>query len=167
MASHHEKHTIPNDDAAQLLGVSLRRLHNIVKEGMLIRSAPGSVTVESMAAYLAKQRADAIAVQDEPGDYEADKARKMKADADLAELLTAKEGRKLVELAKIERRWCNAFSSLRGKCMAIPPRLGPMVVIAKSAGAASKMLDDELRNAFDAIADAGPPDDDKPEPSAE
>ena len=155
---------ITTKQAAVIFGVSLRRIEQLQKEGVLDRPKPAHVSCEKLGAMLAKERA---AQTDDEADYEKDKARKMKADADLAELLTAKEGKKLVELAKIERRWCNAFSSLRGKCMAIPPRLGPMVVIAKSAGAASKMLDDELRNAFDAIADAGPPDDDKPEPAAE
>ena len=150
---------ITTKQAAEVFGVSQRRITQLIEEGTLARPKPGHVSCESLARMLAAERE---AKTDDEGDYEADKARKMKADADLAELLTAKEGKKLVELAKIERRWCNAFSSLRGKCMAIPPRLGPMVVIAKSAGAASKMLDDELRNAFDAIADAGPPDEENP-----
>ena len=150
---------ITTKQAALIFGVSLRRIEQLQKEGVLDRPKPAHVSCEKLGAMLATERA---AQTDDDADYEKDKARKMKADADLAELLTAKEGKKLVELAKIERRWANAFSSLRGKCMAIPPRLGPMVVIAKSAGAATKMLDDELRNAFDAIADAGPPDEENP-----
>ena len=156
---------IHNEAAAEILGVSLRRLHNIVKEGVLLRNEAGTVTVASLAALVAKQKADLQAKADntDGGDYEADKARKMKADADLAELVAAKEGGKLVEIKKIERRWSNALSGLRGKCMAMPARIGPMVVIAKSAGDATKILERELRDAFDSIADAGPQEDEPEE----
>ena len=170
MANHKKEiiRQIQNAVAAELLGVSERRLHNIVKDGGLIRTEQGFVSVDSLAAYLAKQRAKAAnESQTEEGDYEADKARKMKADADLAELLTAKEGRKLVEIAKIERRWANALSGLRGKCMAMPARIGPMVVIAKSAGDATKLIESELRDAFESIADAGPDDGEDDEGEAE
>lgn len=109
--------------------------------------------------------AERAAQTDDEANYEADKARKMKADADLAELLTAKEGKKLVEIAKTERRWANALSGLRSKCMAMPARIGPMVVIAKSQSDATRIIEDELRQAFNDIADAGPDDDDAAAPA--
>ena len=129
----------------------------MVEEGKLKRPNTGFISCESMAEFIRSERQSH---GESPADYEADKARKMKADADLAELLTAKEGKKLVEIAKTERRWANALSSLRGKCMAMPARIGPMVVIAKSQADATRILDDELRQAFNDIADAGPDDDD-------
>jgi hypothetical protein len=144
---------ITTKQAAQIFGVTVRRIDQHVKDGALVRPKPGFVSCESLAALLKKERDEKT---EDVADYEADKARKMKADADLAELLTAKEGRKLVEIAKIERRWANALSGLRGKCMAMPARIGPMVVIAKSAGDATKLIESELRDAFDSIADAGP-----------
>lgn len=144
---------ITTRQAAQIFGVSLRRIEQLQKEGVLDRPKPAHVSCEKLAAMLAKERE---AMTEDEADYEADKARKMKADADLAELVAAKEGGKLVEIKKIERRWANALSGLRGKCMAMPARIGPMVVIAKSAGDATKILERELRDAFDSIADAGP-----------
>ena len=148
---------ITTKQAAVIFGVSLRRIEQLQKEGVLDRPKPAHVSCEKLGAMLANERA---AKTDDEADYEKDKARKMKADADLAELLTAKEGKKLVEIAKTERRWANALSSLRGKCMAMPARIGPMVVIAKSQADATRILDDELRQAFNDIADAGPDDDD-------
>jgi len=141
--------------AAKILTVTHRRITQMVEEGKLKRPEPGRISCESIAEFIRDERK---ASDESPGDYEADKARKMKADADLAELLTAKEGRKLVEIAKIERRWANALSGLRGKCMAMPARIGPMVVIAKSAGDATKLIESELRDAFESIADDGPDD---------
>ncbi len=142
---------------AEMLGVTTRHLSNLEKSGAVVKVGRGGydmrASVRSFCNYLRAQNS-----QSDEGDYEADKARKMKADADLAELLTAKEGRKLVEIAKIERRWANALSGLRGKCMAMPARIGPMVVIAKSAGDATKLIESELRDAFKSIADDGPDD---------
>jgi len=150
---------ITNAQAAKILAVTLRRITQMVEEGKLKRPEPGRISCESIAEFIRDERK---ASEDSPADYEADKARKMKADADLAELLTAKEGKKLVEIAKTERRWANALSALRGKCMAMPARIGPMVVIAKSQADATRILEDELRQAFNDIADAGPEDDEAP-----
>ena len=128
---------ITTKQAAQIFGVTVRRIDQLAKDGTLQRPKPGFVSCESLAKMLANERAEQ---SEDETDYEQDKARKMKADADLAELVAAKEGGKLVEIKKIERRWANALSGLRGKCMAMPARIGPMVVIAKSAGDATKIL---------------------------
>lgn len=141
--------------AAVIFGVSPRRISQMIEEGTLERPKAGHVSCESLARVLVKERE---AMTEDEADFEKDKARKMRADAEMAELLTAKEGGKLVELKKIERRWTGALVGLRARCMAMPARIGPMVVVAADAAAASKLIETEMRIAFDSIADDGPED---------
>jgi phage terminase Nu1 subunit (DNA packaging protein) len=86
-------------------------------------------------------------------DYEADKARKMSADADLAEIEAAKAAGKLIDTRLIRRRWESAVIACRTKLLTIPDRAAPKVIVAPSLEAAKKTLADEISDALESLTE--------------
>lgn len=98
---------------------------------------------------------DLPAADDEPSDnenYWKAKARREKLLADLAEIELAKARGELVELAAVRRGLSEASRMLRDMVLAVPNRIAAQVVSAGDAGAAQRMMREELRMALEQFA---------------
>lgn len=145
---------------ADMLGFTTQYTAELVRKQVLVKTARGRFRmVESVRNYVSLLRGDRSPAA-RGGDYEADKARKMKADADLAEILAAKEAGRLVEARTVERTWTNAIITTKTRLLALSDRLGPQVVIADSAKAAAAVIDREIRGALEEMSSAPPEEDD-------
>lgn len=137
---------------AEMIGVSPRHLSNLEKVGAVIKVERGgydlSRSVRAFCNYLRAQKAE-----DKEGGYEADKARKMAADADLAEIEAAKAAGKLIETRSIRRRWESAVVACRTKLLTIPDRAAPKVVVAPSMESAKKILTEEICDALESLTE--------------
>lgn len=137
---------------AEMIGVTPRHLSNLEKAGAVVKLERGGYdlrkSVRGMCQYLRDQK--------EKGDgttYEADKARKMAADADLAEIEAAKAAGKLIDTRLIRRRWESAVVACRTKLLTIPDRAAPKVIVAPSLDAAKKTLADEISDALESLTE--------------
>lgn len=57
-----------------------------------------------------------------------DRSRKLKAEADLAEMERDLQAGKLVDAAEVEASWVDAAIRVRAKILGMPPKLAPQVV---------------------------------------
>ena len=92
-------------------------------------------------------------------DYHAAKARKMAADADLAELRVDVERGRLVDARQVADQWHRALRVVRDRVLAIPARVAADLAAMGDATQVRMALDAELRIALSAAADeiAGTP----------
>ena len=134
----------------------------MLEDGTLVQAGPASVKGDSLTALIRRRRAEEME-KAAAGDYEADKARKMAADADLAEIQAAKAAGKLVETKTIRRRWEGAVVACRTKLLTIPDRVAPKVIVAPSLDAAKKMLAEEIGDALESLTEIKHQPDELPE----
>lgn len=84
--------------------------------------------------------------------YWAAKARREQSLADLSEIELAKARGELVELAEVRRGLMEASRMLRDMILAVPNRIAAQVVATGDAGAAQRMMREELRAALERFA---------------
>jgi phage terminase Nu1 subunit (DNA packaging protein) len=146
------KDTVSSVVLAEMLGVNPRHLANLEKAGAVVKLDRGLYdlrkSVRGMCQYLRDQKKE----NDGTG-YEADKARKMSADADLAEIEAAKAAGKLIDTRLIRRRWESAVIACRTELLTIPDRAAPKVIVAPSLEAAKKTLADEISDALESLTE--------------
>lgn len=137
-------------ELAAMLDVSPRRIRQLADEGTVVKAGPGEYELHaSVLGYIRR------AASGDEG-YEADKARKMKADADMAEIEAAKAAGKLVEAKPLERTWAAAVIGAKTRLRALASRLGPLTVIQPSAQAASEVILKEIDAALVDLSRVGP-----------
>lgn len=151
------------DVVAELLRVTPRRIRFMFEEGKLAKAEDGQVSIASLAAHLAVKDA-------QPDDYEANRARKMKADAELSEIAVERERGRLFDAARTKKAWEGVVMHARAKLLGLPERIGQQVLTAPDVAAAKKILAKEINETLDALAECrveAEPDVLTPEPEAE
>lgn len=115
----------------------------MVDEGKLAKLDNG-VSVASLAAFLS-------AKEETPQGYEADKARKMKADADLAEIQAAKAAGELVLAKSVKRAWETAIEVAIAKLLGVGQKVAPVVILEKQPAPAAELITKAIRAACEEI----------------
>ena len=93
--------------------------------------------------------------REKPTDFEEARARKMAADAELAELELAKTRGEQIELSEVRKTWERAASRIRAQLLAAPGRYSPRVVGIDSLPAAQRALDAIVRDVLTELKDDG------------
>lgn len=146
--------TLSHTDAAQLLGVHRTRAAQLVTEGVLVATGKGRVTLASVAEHLAELReaADTLSMSAEARErYEADKARKMAADADLAEIHVARAAGALVVAAAVGGAWENAIGVAVTKLMQVGDKVAATVILERQPKPAAAIINAGIRAALEEI----------------
>lgn len=89
-------------------------------------------------------------------DYEVAKARKMDADADLAELKLQTERGLLVKAEDVAKAWEGALGAMKGKLMSIPTKAAPVVAGESEATACQHLLESLVYEALEELANYEP-----------
>jgi len=76
-------------------------------------------------------------------DYWAEKTRREKAEATLAEMKLAQLRGEMVEQAAVSRAWQDILQSIRDKFLAMPAKLAPLLAAASTPGEALQILQEE------------------------
>lgn len=137
---------------AEMLGVSPRHLSNLEKAGVIKKTSYGAWALRESVRGFCQYLREQVAEKNEGG-YEEDKARKMKADADLAEIQAEKEAGKLIATRLVRRRWEGAVVACRTKLLTIPDRAAPQVIVARNLDEAKKILNDEVCSALESLTE--------------
>ncbi len=137
---------------AALIGTSATRVHQLATEGRIHRAGRGKFTLGSVADYLAARLAAAQG-DDDDAELRAERLRKLKADADLAEIEVGKAVGKLVLASEVLGEWTRLIAAMKSRLLSLPARLGPQVVILPSAQAATELIDNEMRAVLEELAD--------------
>lgn len=132
-------------DVADLLGVSPRRVDQLVAEGIAVRVKPGwydaALTVQNaIARASAKAEKQASAL-----DAEHELARQRRASADMTELKIAERRRELLPVDEVVFGWSHILTNVRLAVLAAVPRLSQELGLTPEH---TDAVDAELRRAL-------------------
>jgi phage terminase Nu1 subunit (DNA packaging protein) len=130
------------DALADWLNLTPRHVKRLAQEGVIPRAGPNTFDLKASVRAYVRHR-----LTEKPG--VADKARREKAEADLAELKAAQAAGRLLDAGEVEREWAGVLRDVRGALLALPGRLGARLPHLSAADMA--MIDSELREALTAL----------------
>ncbi len=146
------KETIKGPELSEMLGISPRYLANLEKLGVVKKHDRGEwILRDSVRGFCQHLRKQAQTVDDDATGFDADKARKMKADADLAEIVAAKAAGKLVVAKFVGSAWTTAIGVAMTKLRSVGAKIGAVVILERSAAAAGDKIDNAIRGACEEL----------------
>lgn len=88
--------------------------------------------------------------------YEEARARKVAAEAEIAELELAKVRGDLVVAEDVISAWSDTLSSLKAKLISIPSKAAPIVAVEDNAGVCQHLIEDLIREALEELSNYDP-----------
>ena len=88
--------------------------------------------------------------------YEEARARKVAAEAQIAELELAKVQGELVIAEDVVSAWADTLAGLKAKLVSIPSKAAPIVASDDSAGGCQKVIEDLVREALEELSNYDP-----------
>ncbi len=135
---------------AEFLGLTVRRVQQLVAEGMLPRPARGKYNFihcgQAYIAYLKKL------AEGRNKEVDAERARKVKLEADLAEIELRKEQGKLVDAIQAAKLWEKMIMAFRSRMLALPTKAAPQVFGCASMPEIKEVLEGAVSEALGELA---------------
>ena len=140
---------------AKLLDLSERRVQQLSREGVIPKATRGQYDlIGSVRGYVRYLRDQAVSAQAGAPDYAAERARYIRARADLAEMEASQRRGALIAADDIEAAWVKVLALLRTRVLALPDRLAPQAHIAASLAETRNLLSVNLREALEDLANS-------------
>lgn len=95
---------------------------------------------------------EALAAPAKPKSFDEAKARKMAADAELAELELERERGEVVRIEEVAKAIGEEYAATRAKLLAIPSKLAPRVALETDEGACRELIAREITEALNELA---------------
>lgn len=153
--------TYPVGTIAKLFNLTERRVQQLAAEGVIPKAAHGRYElVPAVQGYVKYLQERSLGQQLPEGqiDYHAEKARKTRAEADIAEMDAAARRGELVEAAAVGATWATVFREVQANLLGqAPARIASLVIGEREEGRIKSIVLAEMREALDAAAstDAG------------
>ena len=142
-------------EVAEHLDLSTTRIHGLVKAGILPKAGRAAYDLAvcrvSYIRYI-REIAAGRGSKDGAVDLVAERARLTRAQAEHAERKNAVEAGEFLPRGEVHFMVTSAFARVRAKLLALPAKLAPLVVGAKSAAEAQKTLRDTVYQALNELA---------------
>ena len=140
-----------NAEAAEILGVTVHRVQEMVREGTFVRSRPGHLdNVASWKSYFAKLAAD------KPTEARVEAERRLAvAKATAAELELAREQGRLVDLDVASDDWTRIVSTLKAQVRAVPSKCATRGVGLKTPAEVRDVVKEQTDACLREIAEYG------------
>jgi phage terminase Nu1 subunit (DNA packaging protein) len=140
---------------AKLLDLSERRVQQLSREGVIPKAMRGQYDlVGSVRGYVRYLRDQAAKAQAGAPDYASERARFIRARADLAEMEAAEKRGAVIPAADVEAAWIAVLARLRTRILALPDRLAPLVHAEASPAGVRDTLRGALREALEELAES-------------
>jgi phage terminase Nu1 subunit (DNA packaging protein) len=140
---------------AKLLDLSERRVQQLSREGVIPKATRGQYNlIGSVRGYVRYLRDQAVSAQAGAPDYAAERARYIRARADLAEMEANQRRGALIAADDIEVAWIKVLALLRTRVLALPDRMAPQVHAIASLAETRNLLGKGLREALEDIANS-------------
>ncbi|MEX6507449.1 terminase small subunit [Jiella sp. M17.18] len=110
-------------ELAKLLGLSVRRVNQLAKDGIAIKTAPGRFDGPKSIANFIESKTIGDDAKAAALDLNAEKARLAKLQADGHEIKNAALRGDLVEAEAVAREWADILRRVRAGIMAVPSRV--------------------------------------------
>lgn len=151
-------HTVNKATAAEMLGLSVVTFDNWTRKGLAFTKQGREVlfNLADVVRFIeAEATARATANNPVTVDIEQSKARKLAAEASLAEMELQQKRGELVPIAEVARTVGEEYAAVRAKLLAIPSKVAPMVAAESTDAACRALLTREIHDAMlELVADA-------------
>ncbi|MCA0872208.1 terminase small subunit, Nu1 [Seohaeicola saemankumensis] len=138
---------------ARLLDLSERRVQQLSREGVIPKAERGQYDlIGSVRGYVRYLRDQALKAQAGAPDYAAERARFIRARADLAEMEAEEKRRALIAADEIEAAWIAVLALLRTRLLALPDRLAPQAFDQPTVGDTRNLIRTAIREVLDDLA---------------
>ena len=145
--------TQPIGVIARLLDLSERRVQQLSREGVIPKAERGQYDlIGSVRGYVRYLRDQAVKAQAGAPDYAAERARFIRARADLAEMEAEEKRRSLIAAEQIEAAWIAVLALLRTRLLALPDRLAPQAFEQSTVGDTRNLIRAAIREVLDDLA---------------
>ena len=154
---------------AKLLDLSERRVQQLSREGVIPKATRGQYDlVGSVRGYVRYLRDQAAKAQAGAPDYAAERARFIRARADLAEMEAEEKRGSVIAAEDVEAAWIAMLALLRTRLLALPDRLAPRLHAEASPAGVRDVMRGAIREALEELAesDVRREQDDDPDPEA-
>jgi phage terminase Nu1 subunit (DNA packaging protein) len=139
---------------AKLLDLSERRVQQLSREGVIPKANRGQYDlIGSVRGYVRYLRDQALKAQAGAPDYAAERARFIRARADLAEMEAEEKRRSLIAADEIEAAWVAVLALLRTRLLGLPDRLAPQVFDQSTIGDTRTLIRSAIREVLDDLAE--------------
>ena len=145
--------TQPIGVIARLLDLSERRVQQLSREGAIPKAERGQYElIGSVRGYVRYLRDQALKAQAGAPDYAAERARFIRARADLAEMEAEEKRHSLIAAEQIEAAWIAVLALLRTRLLALPDRLAPQLFDQPTVGDTRNLIRAAIREVLDDLA---------------
>ena len=139
---------------AKLLDLSERRVQQLSREGVIPKAERGQYDlIGSVRGYVRYLRDQALKAQAGAPDYAAERARFIRARADLAEMEAKEKRRSLIAADQVEAAWIAVLALLRTRLLALPDRQAPQVFEQSTVGDTRNLIRAAIREVLDDLAE--------------
>ena len=139
---------------AKLLDLSERRIQQLSREGIIPKSQRGRYElVGSVKGYIHYLRDLALKADHGIADYGTERARLIKARADLAEMEAHLKRDELIPCHQVEEAWSQILTHLRARLLVLPDKLAPTVYESDSISATKAHIKEGIWDALEEIAE--------------
>lgn len=138
---------------AKLLDLSERRVQQLSREGVIPKAERGQYDlVGSVRGYVRYLRDQAVRAQAGAPDYATERARFIRARADLAEMDAGEKRRALIAAGAVEAAWIAVLALLRTRLLALPDRLAPQAFEMATVADTRNLIRAALREVLEDLA---------------
>ena len=138
---------------ARLLDLSERRIQQLSREGVIPKAERGQYDlVAAVRGYVAYLRELAVKAQAGAPDFGAERARLIKAKADLAEMEADGRRGELLPADAVEAAWTAVLARLRARLLVLPDRLAPLCHEETTIAGVRDQIRKAVREALDELA---------------
>jgi phage terminase Nu1 subunit (DNA packaging protein) len=146
--------TQPIGVISRLLDLSERRVQQLSREGVIPKAERGQYDlIGSVRGYVRYLRDQALKAQANAPDYAAERARFIRARADLAEMEAEEKRRSLIAADQVEAAWIAVLALLRTRLLALPDRLAPQAFDQSTVGETRNLIRIAIREVLDDLAE--------------
>jgi phage terminase Nu1 subunit (DNA packaging protein) len=146
--------------AAEIVGLTARRLRQLQDEGTgPAHTAGGQYDPKEVGRWYRQRLLSEMGVANDGQayDYEAERARLTKAQADKTELEAAELAGSLVRVDEVEAEWSRMLGSMRSRLLSLPSKAGPRVRVALNDEEAAALIEAEILEALQELSTDGIP----------
>ena len=151
---------LTQSQAAELVGLTARRLRQLADEGQgPAQTASGQYEARELGRWFRQRLMSELGVADDGQvyDYEAERARLTKAQADKTELEAAELAGHLVRVDEVEVEWSRMLGSVRSRLLSLPTKAAPRARTALNDEEAAALIEAEILEALQELSTDGIP----------
>lgn len=146
--------TQPLSVIAKLLDLSERRVQQLSREGVIPKATRGQYElIGSVRGYVRYLRDQAIKAQAGAPDYAEERARFIRARADLAEMEAQEKRGCVIAAGDVEDAWIAVLTLLKTRLLALPDQLAPLAFDQPTVGDTRNLIRRSMREVLDDLAE--------------